>query len=282
MVAFWAELPAGPAGIFTRAPVRPRAQVIRTGDPLFGSTVVEISLGGLEQPRRDRVPRPCWSNGRQVMGRYAAGLVKRDRRMLAHEHGGLKPEHRGRGRCGRSSDRAEPDASYVLLRRPCRRHSSRTVRPQRRVDHPGRETTRESDRAPAAGCSAVVSLRRRGPACSAASSSIFRGDQNSSSTRAVRHRDRPTARSQRLRSATTSRPVSGQGRLLPGKQVIIAVATTGNPDRGSVRTRIVVLVKRTSLDPPLFSAGRCHRCLAVRLVAHSRVVGHPGGDAGRH
>ena len=66
MVAFWAELPAGPSGIFTGA-VPSAGAVIRTGDPLFGSTVVEINLGGLNN-RGEIAFRAVLSNGRQVIG----------------------------------------------------------------------------------------------------------------------------------------------------------------------------------------------------------------------
>ncbi len=46
--------------------------------------------------------------------------------------------------------------------------------------------------------------------------------------------------------------VQVQGRMLPGKQVIVAV-TTGNPGSQNPSYTIVVLVKNASLDPPLFS-----------------------------
>ena len=46
--------------------------------------------------------------------------------------------------------------------------------------------------------------------------------------------------------------VQVQGRILPGKQVIVVV-TTGNPGSQDPSYTIVVLVKSTSLDPPLFS-----------------------------
>jgi hypothetical protein len=59
-------LPAGPSGIFTGA-VLSAGTVIRTGDPLFGSTVVEINLGGLNN-RGEIAFRAVLSNGRQVIG----------------------------------------------------------------------------------------------------------------------------------------------------------------------------------------------------------------------
>lgn len=66
MIAFWATLPTGAAGIFTGAD--PAAStVLRTGDPLFGHTVVELHLGGLNN-RGAIVFRAVLSNGQQVIG----------------------------------------------------------------------------------------------------------------------------------------------------------------------------------------------------------------------
>jgi len=66
MVAFWATLPTGEAGIFTGA-VPAASTVIRTGDPLFGSTVVELQLGGLNNAGAIAF-RAVLMNGRQVIG----------------------------------------------------------------------------------------------------------------------------------------------------------------------------------------------------------------------
>jgi len=66
MVAFWAGLPAGSSGIFT-GPIPAAGKVLQTGDPLFGSTVVETSLGGLNN-RGEITFRARLSNGRQVIG----------------------------------------------------------------------------------------------------------------------------------------------------------------------------------------------------------------------
>jgi hypothetical protein len=66
MVAFCATLPAGPSGIFT-GPVPSTGKVIRTGDALFGDTVVEVQLGGLNN-RGEIAFRAVLSNGRQVIG----------------------------------------------------------------------------------------------------------------------------------------------------------------------------------------------------------------------
>jgi hypothetical protein len=65
MVAFWATLPTGAAGIFTGA-VPVASTVIRTGDPLFGDIVVELHLGGLNN-RGAIAFRAVLSNGRQVI-----------------------------------------------------------------------------------------------------------------------------------------------------------------------------------------------------------------------
>jgi hypothetical protein len=66
MVAFWAGLGAGMSGIFT-GPNPAASTVIRTGDALFGATVVEIELGGLNN-RGEIAFRAVLSSGRQVIG----------------------------------------------------------------------------------------------------------------------------------------------------------------------------------------------------------------------
>jgi len=66
MVAFWAGLPAGHPGS-SPGPIPAAGKVLQTGDPLFGSTVVEISLGGLNN-RGEITFRARLSNGRQVIG----------------------------------------------------------------------------------------------------------------------------------------------------------------------------------------------------------------------
>jgi hypothetical protein len=66
MVAFWAGLGAGMSGIFT-GPNPAASTVIRTGEALFGATVVEIELGGLNN-RGEIAFRAVLSSGRQVIG----------------------------------------------------------------------------------------------------------------------------------------------------------------------------------------------------------------------
>ena len=66
MVAFWAGLPAGHPGS-SPGPIPAAGKVLQTGDPLFGSTVVETSLGGLNN-RGEITFRARLSNGRQVIG----------------------------------------------------------------------------------------------------------------------------------------------------------------------------------------------------------------------
>jgi hypothetical protein len=66
MIAFWATLPTGAAGIFTGA-APSSSTVILTGDPLFGETVVELQLGGFNN-RGAIAFRAVLSNGRQVIG----------------------------------------------------------------------------------------------------------------------------------------------------------------------------------------------------------------------
>lgn len=66
MVAFWAGLAAGASGIFT-GPDTSANSVIRTGDLLFGATVIELHLGGLNN-RGEIAFRAVLSNGRQVIG----------------------------------------------------------------------------------------------------------------------------------------------------------------------------------------------------------------------
>lgn len=66
MVAFWAGLGAGMSGIFT-GPNPAASTVIRTGEALFGATVVEIELGALNN-RGEIAFRAVLSSGRQVIG----------------------------------------------------------------------------------------------------------------------------------------------------------------------------------------------------------------------
>jgi hypothetical protein len=66
MVAFWAGLPAGASGVFT-GPDLSASMVIRTGDLLFGATVIELHLGGVNN-RGEIAFRAVLSNGRQVIG----------------------------------------------------------------------------------------------------------------------------------------------------------------------------------------------------------------------
>jgi hypothetical protein len=66
MVAFWAGLAAGASGIYT-GPDLSASMVIRTGDLLFGATVIELHLGGVTN-RGEIAFRAVLSNGRQVIG----------------------------------------------------------------------------------------------------------------------------------------------------------------------------------------------------------------------
>jgi hypothetical protein len=66
MIAFWATLPTGAAGIFTGA-TPASSTVIQSGDPLFGDTVVELQLGGFNNHGAIAF-RAVLSNGRQVIG----------------------------------------------------------------------------------------------------------------------------------------------------------------------------------------------------------------------
>jgi hypothetical protein len=66
MVAFWAGLASGASGVFT-GPDLSASMVIRTGDLLFGATVIELHLGGVTN-RGESAFRAVLSNVRHVIG----------------------------------------------------------------------------------------------------------------------------------------------------------------------------------------------------------------------